>query len=179
MEAVGVCPECRKMSTLREWEIALNRLISKKEGYCRCPKCSREMDGDMVQYISEAERAAEVSRKYISQFAYRKPDIGLYRVWNGMTKRWQFQEVVAQSPNAAYNQLKKTIGNDARKWRFEFQLWRSLDADGAWTGGGSHMGAPGDEITNRRCKQHLEQVAKIAEGRYAEWREQREYESMC
>lgn len=179
MEAVCICPLCNKMSTLREWEIALERLVSKKEYYCRCPKCSREMDGNTVEYISEEERAAEVRRKYISRIAFQKPNIGLYRVWNGMAKKWQFQGVVGQSPNAAYNQLRKTIGNDAYKWRFEFQLWRSLDANGAWTGGGSHMGAPGDEITNKKCKQHLNHVMKIAEGRYAEWREQREYESMC
>ena len=65
---------------------------------------------------------------------YNGLGLNIYGVWNTVQKRWQFKEIREKRPIEAFLQLKRKIGYDALKWRFEIRplpigkkVWRICD----------------------------------------------------
>lgn len=51
------------------------------------------------------------------------PEFAIYRVYNHNAKQWQFTDIISTSKAKAQLELKKRLGSDSFKWRFEVQPW--------------------------------------------------------
>jgi len=55
------------------------------------------------------------------------PTFAIYKIYNHVKKEWQFINIVSDNPSRVWYKLFNEIGNDARKWRFEVEMFRNFN----------------------------------------------------
>ena len=70
-------------------------------------------------------KPAQLRRRYLSG---KVPTFAVYKVYNTVARKWQFsKEIVSDDPSKVWNMLFRKIGNNARKWRYDIDVYLYLN----------------------------------------------------